>query len=73
MRYTTKMLLVPEDVYKELVAAASSRQTNTSLKLEPVDDGEKQLIAQNQENNEEDNEKPPFQSGCMLDSTYARV
>ena len=46
MRYTTKMLLVPEDVYKELVAAASSRQTNTSLKLEPVDDGEKQLIAQ---------------------------
>ena len=49
MKYTTKMLLIPEDVYKELVAAASSKQPKTTtVKLESAEEpaAEKQLIAQ---------------------------
>ena len=47
MKYTTKMILVPEDVYKELVAAATSKQPKTTLKVESAEEptAEKQLIA----------------------------
>ena len=42
------MILVPEDVYKELVAAATSKQPKTTLKVESAEEptAEKQLIAQ---------------------------
>ena len=44
MRHTTKMLLIPEDVYKELVASAASARrqatTTTSLKVEPSQNNE---------------------------------
>ena len=49
MKYTTKMILVLEDVYKELVAAAASKQPKTTMiKLESAEEPavEKQLIAQ---------------------------
>ena len=48
MKYTTKMILVPEDVYKELVATATSKQPKTTLKVESAEEptAEKQLFAQ---------------------------
>ena len=48
MKYTTKMILVPEDVYKELVTAAVSKLPRTTIKLESTEKPavEKQLIAQ---------------------------
>ena len=49
MKYSTKMILVPEDVYKELVAsAASKQQKTTTIELESSEEpaAEKQLIAQ---------------------------
>ena len=49
MKYTTKMILVPEDVYKKQVAAAASKQPKTTtlrLKSAEKPTADKQLIAQ---------------------------